>query len=59
MVLLRSLNSFRTTSLSRLLRNAGKKSEARDVLVPIYNWFTEGFDTQDLKDAEGLLGELG
>ena len=32
--------------------------EARDLLAPVYNWFTEGFDTQDLKDAKALLDEL-
>jgi hypothetical protein len=36
----------------------GKRSEAHDLLAPIYGWFTEGFDTLDLKDAKALLGEL-
>ncbi len=40
-------------------RDQGKKDEARDLLQPVYDWFTEGFDTQDLKDAKALLQELG
>jgi tetratricopeptide (TPR) repeat protein len=47
-----------TTSLTRLLREQGRIAEARDVLAPVYNWFTEGFDTADLKDAKALLDEL-
>jgi predicted ATPase len=43
------------TSLARLWLEHGKRRKARDLLVPIYDWFTEGFDTQDLKDAETLL----
>ncbi|MBW2389830.1 MAG: TOMM system kinase/cyclase fusion protein, partial [Deltaproteobacteria bacterium] len=46
------------TSLARLLRDKGRRGEARELLAPIYDWFTEGFDTQDLKDAKALLGEL-
>jgi hypothetical protein len=38
--------------LVRLLRKRGRTAAARDVLAPVYNWFTEGFDTADLKDAE-------
>ncbi len=45
-------------SLSRLWRNQGKKSEARQLLTDLYSWFTEGFDTADLKKAKGLLDEL-
>ncbi len=45
-------------SLARLWRVEGKTMEARDLLAPIYNWFTEGFDTSDLVDAKTLLGEL-
>jgi class 3 adenylate cyclase/predicted ATPase len=45
-------------SLARLCRNQGRRAEARDVLDPVYGWFTEGFDTPDLKDAAALLGEL-
>src|SRR5271170_5129548 len=47
-----------TTSLARLLANQGKRDEARAMLAEIYNWFTEGFDTADLKDAKALLDEL-
>jgi predicted ATPase len=46
------------TSLARLWRDRGKRQQARDLLVPIYGWFTEGFDTRDLKDAKALLDEL-
>jgi predicted ATPase len=45
-------------SLSRLWQNQGKKEKARRMLAEIYNWFTEGFDTADLKDAKALLEEL-
>jgi len=47
------------TSLARLLRQQGKIEEARAMLAEIYIWFTEGFDTADLKDAKALLDELG
>jgi len=47
-----------TTSLSRLLRDTNRRDEARTMLADIYNWFTEGFDTADLKDAKALLDEL-
>jgi class 3 adenylate cyclase/DNA-binding winged helix-turn-helix (wHTH) protein len=46
------------TSLARLLAKQGKRNEARALLAEIYNWFTEGFDTADLKDAKALLEEL-
>ncbi len=46
------------TSLARLWQGQGKKEEAHDLLAPVYNWFTEGFDTADLKDAKALLAEL-
>jgi hypothetical protein len=46
------------TSLARFWRDQGKRTEARDLLAPIYNWFTEGFDTPVLKDAKALLDEL-
>jgi hypothetical protein len=45
-------------SLTRLLQQQGKKKEAHSVLAEIYGWFTEGFDTADLKDAKALLDEL-
>ncbi len=47
-----------STSLARLWGSQGKRLEARDLLGPIYNWFTEGFDAPDLKDAKALLHEL-
>jgi predicted ATPase/class 3 adenylate cyclase len=45
-------------SMARLWRNQGKRQEARDLLAPIYDWFTEGFDTRDLKEAKALLDSL-
>jgi predicted ATPase len=45
-------------SLSRLWQQQGKRAEAYELLAPIYGWFTEGFDTADLQDAEALLEEL-
>jgi predicted ATPase len=45
-------------SMARLWRDQGKRDEARDLLAPIYGWFTEGFDTIDLKQAKALLDEL-
>jgi len=45
-------------SLARLWRDQGRHSDARDLLAPVYGWFTEGFDLSDLKDARGLLNEL-
>jgi predicted ATPase len=47
-----------SVSLGRLWRDQGKRAEARDLLGPIYDWFTEGFDAPDLKDAKALLDEL-
>ena len=46
------------TSMARLWRDQGKRDEARDLLAPVYGWFTEGFDTLDLKEAKALLDEL-
>ena len=46
------------TSLARLWRDQGKRATARALLAPIYGWFTEGFDTADLKDVKALLDEL-
>ena len=54
----KSLELRATMSLSRLWQKQGKKEEARNLLSEIYNWFTEGFDTADLKDAKALLDEL-
>ena len=45
-------------SLARLWRDQGKVSEARELLAPVYGWFTEGFDTRDLKEAKTLLEQL-
>jgi predicted ATPase len=45
-------------SLARLWRDQGKRDEARELLAPVYGWFTGGFDTRDLKEAKGLLDEL-
>ena len=45
-------------SLARLWRDQGKVSEARELLSPVYGWFTEGFDTRDLKEARALLDAL-
>ena len=45
-------------SLARLWRDQGKVPEARELLAPVYGWFTEGFDTRDLKEAKALLEEL-
>jgi class 3 adenylate cyclase/predicted ATPase len=46
-------------SLARLRRDQGRHAEARDLLAPVYGWFTEGFDTPDLKDAKALLDQVG
>ena len=46
------------TSLARLWQQQGKRQEAHDLLASVYNWFTEGFDTADLKDAKALLDAL-
>ena len=64
LVLARSMNAksweLRSAiSLAGLLRDAGRRDEARAMLAEIYSWFTEGFDTADLKDAKALLDELG
>ena len=45
-------------SMARLWRDQGKPQQARELLAPVYGWFTEGFDTRDLKEAKVLLGEL-
>jgi predicted ATPase len=45
-------------SMARLWRDQGKRDEARDLLAPVYGWFTEGFGTLDLKEAKALLEEL-
>ncbi|HEY5868220.1 MAG TPA: hypothetical protein VI542_22100, partial [Candidatus Tectomicrobia bacterium] len=55
----KSLELRAAMSLSRLWQQQGKRAEARELLAPIYGWFTEGFDTADLQEAGALLGELG
>ena len=45
-------------SLAHLWRDQSKLQQARELLAPVYGWFTEGFDTRDLKDAKALLEEL-
>ncbi len=54
----KSLELRAAMSLARLRQSQGKTAEARDLLAPVYNWFTEGFDTADLKEAKSLLDEL-
>jgi predicted ATPase len=46
------------TKMARLWRDQGKRDEAHELLAPVYGWFTEGFDTRDLKEAKALLDEL-
>jgi predicted ATPase len=48
----------RRDELARLWRDQGRRDEARDLLAPVYGWFTEGFDTLDLKEAKALLDEM-
>jgi predicted ATPase len=45
-------------SMARLLRDQGRRKQARDLLAPVYGWFTQGFDTLDLKQTKSLLDEL-
>ena len=45
-------------SLAPLRRDQGRRADARDLLAPVYGWFSEGFAMSDLKEAKGLLGEL-
>ena len=47
-----------STSLARFWQRQGKRKDAHDLLAPVYDWFTEGSDTKDLKDAKALLEEL-
>jgi class 3 adenylate cyclase/predicted ATPase len=54
----KSLELRAATSLARLWAEQGKRAQAHDLLAPVYGWFTEGFDTADLKDARALLDEL-
>jgi predicted ATPase len=55
----KSLELRAARSLARLWQQQGKRAEARDLLAPLYGWFTEGFDTADLQEAKALLEELG
>jgi predicted ATPase len=54
----KSLELRAAISMARLWRDQGKLQQARELLAPIYNWFTEGFDTLDLKEAKALLAQL-
>jgi predicted ATPase len=54
----KSLELRAATSLARLLGEQGRRTEAMELLAPVYGWFTEGFDTKDLQDAKSLLTEL-
>ncbi len=54
----KSLELRAATSLARLWQQQGKTTEAYDLLSPVYDWFTEGFDTADLQDAKALLKAL-
>jgi predicted ATPase len=54
----KSLELRAATDLARLWGEKGRRTEAHELLAPVYGWFTEGFDTADLKDAKGLLDEL-
>ena len=54
----KSLELRAAKSLASLWRDQGKVQQARELLAPVYGWFTEGFDTRDLKEAKALLEEL-
>src|SRR4029077_19094303 len=54
----KSLELRAAMSMARLWRDQGKRDDARDLLAPVYGWFTEGFDTFDLKEAKALFDEL-
>jgi predicted ATPase len=54
----KSLELRAATNLARLWQSQGKRQDASALLAPVYNWFTEGFDTADLQEAKGLLDEL-
>jgi predicted ATPase len=54
----KSWGTPRRNNLARLRRDQGKVQKARELLAPVYGWFTEGFDTRDLEEAKALLEEL-
>jgi len=54
----KSLELHAAMNLSRLWQQQGKRAAARELLAPVYGWFTEGFDTADLQEAKALLEEL-
>jgi predicted ATPase len=54
----KSLELRAARDLARLWGEQGRRAEARDLLAPVYGWFTEGFDTADLREAKALLAEL-
>jgi predicted ATPase len=54
----RSFELRAAMSLARLWRDQGRPQQARELLAPVYGWFTDGFDTSDLKEAKALLDEL-
>ena len=54
----RSFELRAAMSLARLWRDQGRPQQARELLAPVYGWFTEGFDTRDLKEAKALLDEI-
>jgi predicted ATPase len=54
----KSLELRAATSLARLWGERGRRTEGHDLLAPVYGWFTEGFDTADLKEAQALLDRL-
>jgi predicted ATPase len=54
-----TIRAARRNEHGAVLARQGKRDEARELLAPVYGWFTEGFDTRDLKEAKALLVELG
>ncbi len=54
----KSLDLRAAMSMARLWRDQGKRDEARELLAPVYGWFTEGHETRDLKEAKRLLDEV-
>ena len=55
----KSLELHAARDLARLWGEQGRRAEAHDLLAPVYGWFTEGFDTPDLREAKALIDELG